>query len=110
MPYIGDLLGVRGLRQVAGPKAFSPRATSPTPSPTAGARARQAVLEQLARDATGWQARAVEFFELLATTQHVNHVRPANRRTPDLRRTDALELLERPSTRPPTRPTCGGSP
>lgn len=34
-----------------------------------------AVLEQVAREVTGWQARAVEYFRLLAATAHVNHVR-----------------------------------
>ena len=58
-----------------------------------------AVLEQLARDVTGWRARAVEFFQLLATTQHVNHVRLGNLRTPDLRDADALELLGGPFER-----------
>ena len=38
------------------------------------------MLEQLARDVTGWPARAVEFFELLATTQYMNHVRAAGAR------------------------------
>jgi hypothetical protein len=35
-----------------------------------------AVLEELARDVTGWQATAVEFFQRLATSQHLNHLRP----------------------------------
>ena len=43
------------------------------------------MLEQLARDVTGWPARAVEFFELLATTQYMNHVRPQAPATADLR-------------------------
>ena len=33
------------------------------------------MLEQLARDVTGWNARVVEFFQLLATTQYMNHRR-----------------------------------
>lgn len=33
------------------------------------------MLEQLASDVTGWPARVVEMFELLATTQFMNHVR-----------------------------------
>ena len=46
------------------------------------------MLEQLARDVTGWPARVVEFFELLTTTQYMNHVRPhaaAHRRPPGRR-------------------------
>jgi hypothetical protein len=54
------------------------------------------VLEQLAQDTTGWPGRAVEFFQLLATTQHLNHIRSIDLRTPDLRDTNALELLDGP--------------
>ena len=36
------------------------------------------MLEELARDVTGWGAHAVAFFELLAWTQNVNHVRAAD--------------------------------
>jgi hypothetical protein len=34
------------------------------------------MLEELARDVTGWAAHAVEFFELLGWTQHLEHRRP----------------------------------
>ncbi len=34
------------------------------------------MIETLARDVTGWPARVVEYFELLATTQYLNHLRP----------------------------------
>ena len=94
VPYLGDLLGVRGLQQVPGSKAFSRRAYAANTLAYRRRKGTAAVLEQLARDATGWNARAVEFFELLETTQHVNHVRLHSRRTPDLRRTDALELVD----------------
>ena len=55
-----------------------------------------AMLEQLAHDVTGWPARVVEFFQLLATTQYLNHLRPANITTPDLRDSNRLELLNGP--------------
>ena len=54
------------------------------------------MLEQLARDTTGWNARSVEFFELLSTTQHFNHVRLLNHRTADLRQAGKVELLNTP--------------
>jgi hypothetical protein len=54
-----------------------------------------AVLEQLAFDVTGWRAKAVEFFQLLATTQYAKHIRLGNLR-PDLRQANALELLGGP--------------
>src|SRR5262249_19545738 len=100
VPYIGDLLGARGLyslrRTSSRPPAFSQRARgantigSPRPKGTAS------MLEQVARDFTGWDARAVEFFELLATTQYLNHLRPKNLRTPDLRDLPTRELLDTP--------------
>ena len=95
VPYIGDLLGVRGLHQI-GDASFTQRARVAN---TLGYRRRKgtaSMLEQLARDTTGWPARVVEFFQLLGTTQYANHVRSMNVRTPDLRRADALELLDGP--------------
>lgn len=92
VPYIGDLLGIRGLHSI-GDAPFSQRALVAN---TLGYRRRKGtatVLEQLAFDTTGWRARAVEFFELLGWTQHYNHVRLQNVRTPDLRQTNELELL-----------------
>src|SRR5438876_654027 len=51
------------------------------------------VLEQLARDATNWDARVVEFFQLLSCTQQMNHFRPRSLYTPDLRKWEAAERL-----------------
>lgn len=98
VPYIGDLLGVRGLHPISH-ATFSLRARVAN---TLGYRRRKgtaAMLEQLARDSTDWPAHAVEFFELLGTTQNYNHLRPHNVITPDLRRTDVLELLDTPFDR-----------
>jgi len=98
VPYIGDLLGVRGLHPVSN-STFSLRGRVAN---TMGYRRRKgtaAMLEQLAHDSTGWPAHAVEFFELLITTQNYNHSRPHNLVTPDLRRTDVLELLDTPFDR-----------
>ena len=94
-PYIGDLLRVRGLHPVT-TTTFSQRAQVANTLRYRRRKGTAAMLEQLARDTTGWNARAVEFFQLLATTQHVNHVRLFNLRTPDLRKIDALELLDTP--------------
>jgi len=85
-PYIGDLIGYRPLHGVAAAIA-SPRAEVAN---TIGYRRRKgtaAMLEQLARDVTDWPARAVEFFEQLATTQYMNHVRLHAPGTADLRST-----------------------
>ena len=95
VPYIGDLLGVRPLNPVS-KKIFSQRAWVAN---TLGYRRRKgtlAVLEQLARDVTGWPAKAVEFFQVLGTTQSLNHTRPQNLRTPDLRNANLLERIDGP--------------
>ncbi len=97
VPYIADLLDVRGLYAVA-PGTASQRAYVAN---TIGYRRRKgtlAVLEQLAYDVTGWRAKAVEFFQLLATTQYAKHLRLGNIR-PDLRDADGLELLDGPFER-----------
>lgn len=93
VPYIGDLLSV-------GPQYVDPRTTSLRPfvANTLGFRRRKgtvAMIEDLALSVTSWRAVAVEFFQLLACTQNLNHLRPPTR-TPDLRDTSALELLGGP--------------
>ena len=109
VPYIGDLLRVRPLsvsRSVpvaelapGPPTRITARAYVANTLGYRRAKGTVAVLERLAYDVTGWRAKAVEFFQLLATTQHVNHVRPFSVRTPDLRDTIALELLDGPFDR-----------
>lgn len=92
LSYIGDLIGVEGLPGVGG-SGLTPRAELAN---TIGYRRRKgtaAVLEQLARDVTGWPARAVEFFQLLATTQHMNHVRRENLSFVGVRDAARLEWL-----------------
>ena len=77
LPYLAELIGLRGLPSGSG-TGTTPRAEVAN---TIGYRRRKgtaAVLEQVARDVTGWPTRAVEFFELIAASQNVNHVRPSN--------------------------------
>lgn len=74
-PYIGDLIGYRPLHGTS-PAVSSPRAEVAN---TIGYRRRKGtalMLEQLATDVTSWPAHAAEFFEQLATTQFMNHLRP----------------------------------
>ncbi|HLG14215.1 MAG TPA: hypothetical protein VJH03_06895 [Blastocatellia bacterium] len=94
VPYIGDLLGVRGLHSLGPDAPFSQRARVANTLSYRRRKGTATMLEQLARDTTGWNARAVEFFELLETTQHYNHIRLHNVRTPDLRLTNQLELVD----------------
>ncbi len=86
VPYIGNLIGYQQINGIAS-AVDSPRSEVAN---TIGFRRRKGtvpVFEQLARDATGWGAHAVEFFEVLATTQCVrNHIRPHNDYAPDLRK------------------------
>jgi hypothetical protein len=92
LPYIGDLIGYRSLHPI-GPDQLTPRAEVAN---TIGYRRRKgtaSVLEQLARDVTGWNARAVEFFQLLGWTQFMNHIRPTTFYAPDLRQWEPLERL-----------------
>ncbi len=91
-PYIGDLIGYRTLHGVV-PRVASPRAEVAHTIALRRRKGTALVLEQLARDVTGWHARAVEFFELLATTQYMNHTRLHSLRCPDLRDKEALQWI-----------------
>ena len=95
VPYIGDLLRSQPLNSDS-LDTFSARAYVAHTLSYRRRKGTVVVLEQLARDVTGWPARAVEFFQLLATTQYLNHLRPGNLITPDLRNTNPLELVGGP--------------
>lgn len=95
VPYLGDLVGVRGL----GGARTGRRAQRALVANTLRYRRRKgtvAVLEQLASDVTGWTAKAVEFFELLGWDQHLDHVRLDRGGTADLRDADRAELADTP--------------
>ena len=85
IPYIGDLIGYQSVNGIA-PTVDNPRSEV---AETISLRRRKGtilVMEQLARDVTGWGAHAVEFFRVLADTQYMNHIRLGNHYAPDLRR------------------------
>jgi len=90
VPYIGDLIGARGVFIFPGAD-FTERAFVANTMAYRRRKGTAAVLEQLARDVTGWNARAVEYFQLLATTQYLNHLRPENLSFASLRNSSALE-------------------
>jgi hypothetical protein len=90
--YIGDLIGYRPLHGVAVAIA-SPRAEVANTIAYRRRKGTAAMLEQLARDVTDWPARTVEFFEQLATTQYMNHVRLYAPATADLRSTPRMLQL-----------------
>ena len=84
IPYIGDLIGYQSVKGIA-PAIDNPRSEV---AETISLRRRKGtvlVMEQLARNVTGWSAHAVEFFQVLADTQYMNHLRLLNHYAPDLR-------------------------
>jgi hypothetical protein len=91
IPYIGDLIGLRNLP----PVGLNGRAEVANMIGYRRRKGTAAVLELLARDVTQWPAHVVEFFDLLPTTQHMNHLRLNRPRTPDLRRADPLDHVDR---------------
>ena len=63
------------LHPLAGGAGFSNRAQVADTLRFRRRKGTAAMLEDLARVSTGFSAHAVEFFETLSTTQHLNHVR-----------------------------------
>lgn len=96
VPYIGNLLGVRNLHPISEKAAFSQRARIANTLSYRRRKGTATMLEQLAHDTTGWNARVVEFFKLLDTTQYLNHIRLDSHGSPDIRNTEKLELLNTP--------------
>lgn len=92
VPYIGDLIGYRSLHSVSVGIASS-RAEVAHTIALRRRKGTALVLEQLARDVTRWDARAVEYFQRLNTTQYMNHPRPHNLQAPDLRAGETLEWI-----------------
>lgn len=91
-PYIGALIGYRPLYGVV-PGVASPRAEVANTIAYRRRRGTASVLEQLARDVTGWPARVVEYFLVVATSQRMNHIRAKHHFAPDLREWRGLESL-----------------
>jgi hypothetical protein len=92
VPYIGELVAARS-HYAFGVTADSLRAFVADTLHFRRRKGTASMLEDLATSVTGWTCRAVEMFQQLAITQHVNHVRAAATWTPDLRDTEALERI-----------------
>ncbi len=113
IPYIGDLVGNNLLydgSRTAAPdtaKSLFPDLAGANLRPAVAARIRADVaktiyyrrrkatlpmLEELARDVTGWPAHAVEFFRLLGWTEHPEHLRLESQWT-DVRSLDRMERI-----------------
>ncbi|MBD0371734.1 MAG: hypothetical protein ICV60_12915 [Pyrinomonadaceae bacterium] len=108
VPYIGDLIGHRSVHEAGEPVAamtaqalarnriLVPRRDV---AATIGNRRRKgtlALLEMLASEVAGWPSRSVEFYKLLGWTQNVNHLRPLQGQTVDIRDGHAMDLIDTP--------------
>ncbi|MFD0119452.1 hypothetical protein ACFVZL_36280 [Streptomyces sp. NPDC058320] len=117
VPYIGGLVGSSPLHDPPlAPAAHTahtlfPDLTGPDLQPTSAIRTRAdvartihhrrrkgtpAMLEELARDITGWDTRVVEFRELLDWNQHLEHPRPDVHGCLDLRTMDIADRIGGP--------------
>jgi hypothetical protein len=94
VPYIGELVGHRPLHPAWSGSA-SPRAEVANAIRYRRRKGTASMLEELARNVTGWNARVVEFFERLAWNQHVNHPRvtPPRGGTLTVRNHESCELI-----------------
>jgi hypothetical protein len=98
VPYIGDLVGARGLRDVRS-AGFSARAYIANTLASRRRKGTAAMLEQLGHDLTHWSSAAVEMFLRLAWTQWLNHIRPECVVWFDLRDSAAIEQIGTPFDR-----------
>jgi len=114
VPYIGDLVSNRALydagritqpdtaralfSDLAGPNLLPPlsiraRADVANTIYYRQRKATPAMLEELARDVTGWAAHVVEFFQLLGWTQFLEHQRPQCQWV-DVRSIDRMQRID----------------
>jgi hypothetical protein len=103
VPYIGDLLGVRGLSD-AKHLLYSQRGRVAN---TLNARRRKGVPQSIAqavRDSSGWQASVVEYFNLVTASQQVQHIRWGLGGTVDIREREAIGCMDRACDTLPRRP------
>jgi len=84
IPYIGDLIGYQSIQGISS-AVDNPRAEVANTISYRRRKGTSLVLEQLARDVTGWGAHAVEFFQVLGDTQYMKHIRAHNKYAPDVR-------------------------
>src|SRR6185369_3371918 len=95
VPYIGDLVSARRVFVFPGAR-FTERAFVANTMAYRRRKGPAAVVEQLARDVTGWNANVVEYFQLLATTQYMNHIRLENLSVANVRNAAPLEFVSTP--------------
>jgi hypothetical protein len=91
VPYLADLVGLQEVPPDLG-VSVSRRALVANTVAYRRRKGTVAVLEQIARDLTGWPTRAVEHHRRLATSAHVNHVRLNRPAAASVRRAVSAEL------------------
>lgn len=108
VPYLGDLIGYTPVREAGEPSSgltpqqrlrnsiLIPRREVANTIRYRRRKGSLALLELLANDVAVWPGRAVEFYRLLAWTQHINHLHPDRGLSVDIRSQSALDLLDRP--------------
>ena len=87
LPYIGALIGASPMQEIGTDQAGLLRGYIANVLRNRQAKGTAAAVEQVAREVSGWPVVAVEFFQRLATSQHMNHVRPHAPAFADLRNT-----------------------
>jgi hypothetical protein len=92
-PYIGDLVGANLLRSVKAGGAVSGKTFVANTIHYRKRKGTVAIFEEMARNITGWDARVVEFFQFMSTTQNVNHRRLENKCTLNIVDPEPLELV-----------------
>jgi len=75
VPYIGNLLGVKGLHK-SGKFASNQRSQIANTTMYRSTKGTLSILEQIAYDTTKWHVHAIEFFKRLNRTQYLNHIKP----------------------------------
>ena len=91
VPYIGDLINYKPVHNIKATGTARAEVSN-----TIGFRARKgtaSMLEELANDTTGWNAVAVEFFQRIATTQYLNHLRPDHRISANINDAKSLAFI-----------------
>ena len=105
VPYIGDLIGYKQVHEAGDPgptttlegrkldKILISRREVANTIRYRRRKGTLSLLENLAYDVAGWPAKAVAFYQTVAITQSLNHLKPGQGRTADLRHNHALSLL-----------------
>ncbi|MGM0583452.1 MAG: hypothetical protein ACQEUZ_02210 [Pseudomonadota bacterium] len=94
IPYIGDLIGVRGLGDI--PEGLDLRGQVANAIPLRQRKGTLAALEQAATDASNWPVAAVEYWRRLVHAQSMRLVHPGWGGTADLRDRAALARIGTP--------------